>query len=341
MQQFIRIGVDLAKNSFQVHALTREGGATVKRKLRRCKFRSFFENIAPCVIGMEACGSAHYWARELAALGHEVKLIAPIYVKPYVKRGKNDAADAEAICEAMSRPGMRFVAVKSVERQAAQMLHKTRDLLIKQRTMCVNALRGHLAEFGLVVAKGVGRVDELLDLAKEDATLPEAAQAGVETLAAMLEKLAQSIDEMDTRIAADCASSDVCRLIDGVPGVGKHIASAIVAMTPAPHAFGTGRDFAAWLGLTPRQNSTGGKQTLGSVTKRGNGYLRRLFVLAATSLLRVVARRKGALADWVAALLAKKPARLVTLALANKIARTVFAMMKTGEAFRAELFAAA
>ncbi len=338
MQEFIRIGVDLAKTYFQAHALPADGGPAVRRKLHRSKVRAFFAGIAPSVIGMEACGSAHHWARELAAMGHEVKLIPPIYVKPYVKRGKNDVADAEAICEAMSRPGMRFVAIKSVERQAAQMLHKTRDLLIKQRTMCVNALRGHLAEFGLVVAKGVGRVDELLDLAREDAPLPETAKACVETLAAMLEKLAQSIDEIDRRIAADCASSDVCRLIDGVPGVGKHIASAIVAMTPDPHAFGTGRDFAAWLGLTPRQNSTGGKQTLGGVTKRGNSYLRRLLVLAATSLLRVIARHKGALADWVAALRAKKPARLVTLALANKIARIVFAMMKTGEAFRAELF---
>ena len=183
MKQFIRIGVDLAKNYFQVHALEHEGGPAVTRKLKRSKMHEFFAQIEPCLIGMEACGSAHYWARELKTIGHEVLLMPPAYTKPYVKRGKNDAVDAEAICEAVSRPGMRFVPVKSAEQQATLMLHKTRELLVKQQTMSVNALRGHLSEFGIVVAKGIGRVGELLELAKSDTTLPEAAKATVKVLA--------------------------------------------------------------------------------------------------------------------------------------------------------------
>ena len=189
MKKFIRIGVDLAKNYFQVHALENENGGTVTRKLKRSKMHEFFLQIEPCLIGMEACGSAHYWARELKAMGHEVLLMPPAYTKPYVKRGKNDAVDADAICEAMSRPGMRFVPIKSAEQQATLMLHKTRELLIKQRTMSVNALRGHLSEFGIVAAKGIGHVDELLDLAESDATLPAAAKAGVKVLAQALEIL--------------------------------------------------------------------------------------------------------------------------------------------------------
>ena len=244
----------------------------------------------------------------------------PAYTKPYVKRGKNDAVDAEAICEAMSRPGMRFVPIKSAEQQATLMLHKTRELLVKQRTMSVNALRGHLAEFGLVVAKGIGRVDELLDLAESDATLPEAAKAAVKTFAQILEGLDKAIDELEKKIAEAHAQSETSRLLDGVPGIGKLIASVIAASVPDPSVFKSGRDFAAWLGLTPRQNSSGGKQTLGGITKQGNRYIRKMLVLSATSLLRWVGKRKGALRDWIVALLAKKPARLVTVALANKLA---------------------
>jgi transposase len=341
MQKFIRIGVDLAKTYFQVHALTKEGGPAVRRKLHRSKLRAFFADIAPCAVGMEACGSAHYWARELAALGHEVRLMPPAYVKPYVKRGKNDAVDAEAICEAMSRPGMRFVPVKSVERQATLTQHKARDLLVKQRTMTINAMRGHLAEFGLVVAKGVGRIDELLALAREDAALPAAARAAVEALAKVLGEIGAAIDDLERQIAEACRKDPLGRLLDGVPGVGPLIASAMIAAAPEPGAFRSSRDFSAWLGLTPRQNSSGGKQTLGGVSKRGDKRLRRLLVLAATSLLRIVPRRKGALADWIKALLAKKPARLVTLAIANKLARILHAIKATGEAFREENFAKA
>ena len=339
MKQFIRIGVDLAKNYFQVHALTNEGGSFVTRKLTRSKMREFFSQVEPCRVGMEACGSAHYWARELKAMGHDALLMPPAYTKPYVKRGKNDSVDAEAICEAVSRPGMRFVPVKSAEQQAMLMLHTTRELLVKQRTMTVNSLRSLLSEFGIVVAKGIGRVDELLDLAEKDAKLPNAARAAVKVLARTLEGLAMSLNDLEDEIAKAHARSETSRLLVEVPGIGKLIATAIVGSLPEPGVFKSGRDFAAWLGLTPRQNSSGGKQSLGAITKQGNRYIRKLLVLAATSLLNVVRKRSGALRDWIVMLLAKKPARLVTVALANKLARIVWAMMKTGENFRTEMFA--
>jgi transposase len=341
MKKFIRIGVDLGKKYFQIHALASEGGPAVTRKLTRLKMREFFSQIEPCLVGMEACGSAHYWARELNAMRHDVLLMPPAYTKPYVKRGKNDAVDADACCEAMSRPGMRFVPIKSAEQQATLMLHKTRELLVKQRTMSVNALRGHLSEFGIIAAKGIGRVDELLELAEKDATLPNTARAAVKILAQTLEGLDKAIDDLEEEITSTRAQSEMSRLLDNVPGIGKLIASVITASVPNPSVFKTGRDFAAWLGLTPRQNSSGGKQTLGAITKQGNRYIRRLLVLGATSLLNVVGKRKGALRDWIVALLAKKPARLVTVALANKLARVLWAMMKTGESFRTELFAKA
>ena len=340
MKKFIRIGVDLAKTYFQVHALESEGGRVVARKLTRSKLRAFFEGIEPCLVGMEACASAHYWARELAAMGHEVRLMPPFYVKPYVKRGKNDAVDADACCEAVSRPGMRFVPVKSADQQATLSLHKTRDLLVKQRTMSVNALRAHLAEFGIVVAKGVGRVGELLELAR-GANLPAAAMASVGVLERQLESLKAGIEDLEDAIGAGHATCQMSRLLDGAPGVGVIISSAVVAMAPDPSAFRTGRDFAAWAGLTPRQNSSGGKPTLGAITKKGNRYLRKLLVLGATSLIKIAHKKTGALAEWIVALLARKPRRHVTVALANKLARILWAMMKNGEAFRTELFARA
>jgi transposase len=241
----------------------------------------------------------------------------------------------------MSRPGMRFVPIKSAEQQATLMLHKTRELLVKQRTMSVNALRSHLSEFGIIIAKGIGHTDELLKLAEVDTTLPDAAKTAVKVLAAILEDIEKAIDELEGQIADAHARSDMNRLLARVPGVGKLIASVITASTPDPSVFRSGRDFAAWLGLTPRQNSSGGKQTLGGITKKGNRYIRKLLVLSATSLLRSVSKRKGALADWISALLAKKPARLVTVALANKLARIIWAIMRTGEIFRAEIFAKA
>ena len=236
---------------------------------------------------------------------------------------------------------MRFVPIKNAEQQATLMLHKTRELLIKQRTMSVNALRGHLSEFGIVAAKGIGRMDELLDLAESDATLPAAAKAGVKVLASTPEGLDKAIDELEGEITSANAQSEMARLLDKVPGVGKLIASAIVAGVPDPSLFKSGRDFAAWLGLTPKQNSSGGKQTLGGITKPGNRYIRKMLVLGGASLLNGLGKRKGALRDWIVGLLAKKPARLVTVALANKLARMLWAMMKTSESFRAEMFAKA
>jgi transposase len=341
MKSFIRVGVDLAKNYFQIHALSEEGEPPVSRKLTRSKLREFFAQIEPCLVGMEACGSAHYWARELRSMGHTTLLIPPTYVKPYVKRGKNDAVDAEAICEAMSRPLMRFVPVKTPEQQATLMLHTTRELLIKQRTMVVNAIRSHLAEFGIIVAKGIGRVEELLSIAENDASLPQTALGAARILANTLDGLDKSLADLDGKIADAHAKSDMSRLLVEVPGIGKLIATAIVCHVPDPAVFKSGRDFAAWLGLTPRQNSSGGKQSLGSITKQGNRYMRKLLVLGATSLLNIVGKRVGPLSEWTARLLAKKPARLVTVALANKLARIIWAMMKTGEGFRSTSFAKA
>lgn len=338
MRKYIRIGVDIAKNSFQVHALESEDCSATKRKLSRSGIVKFLAEVEPCAIGMEACGSAHYWARRFRAMGHEVKLTPPIYVKPYVKRGKNDAVDAAAICEAMARPDMRFVPVKSADDQAVLMLHKSRELLIKQRTMSVNALRGHLAEFGLVVAKGIGRVDELLALAQADARLPQIAKATVTELAQHLEGLDQSIDAIDDDIARAHRKNPKSCLIDQVPGIGTLIASVVAASAPDPGVFKSGRDFAAWLGLTPRQHSSGGKEKLGAITKQGNRYIRKMLVVGATSVLRVVGKRKGALADWINALRARKPERLAAVALANKLARICWAIMTTGESFRTETY---
>src|SRR5271166_6042220 len=340
MKRFIRIGIDLAKNYFQVHALVSEVGPAVTRKLRRSKMHEFFSQIEPCLIGMEACGTAHYWARELKAMGHEVLLMPPAYTKPYVKRGKNDAVDADAICEALSRPGMRFVPIKSAEQQATLMLHKTRELLIKQRTMSVNALRGHLSEFGIIAAKGISHVEELVERAAA-ADLPAMVQATLGVLLAQLRSLDAAIDELERAIVVDHRRDPVSRLAASVPGVGALAASAILASAPDPHAFKSGRDFAAWLGATPKQNSTGGKEKLGSITKQGNRYIRRLLVLGAISVLRAAPKRKGALCDWLAALRARKPAKVVAVALANKLARIVWAIITTGEAFRSSIYAKA
>ncbi len=338
MRKFIRIGVDLAKNVFQVHGIEHEGGLALTRKLTRAKFREFCSRLAPCRVGMEACGSAHYWARVLGAMGHEVVLIAPAYTKPYVKRGENDAADAAAICEAMSRPEMRFVPVKSADQQAVLMLHKTRDLLVKQRTMSVNALRGHLQEFGLIAAKGIHRVKELVALALADEGLPEEAKQAAILLAAHGDELDEKIDALEKKIARASAKNPTSRLLDEVPAIGPLIASAMTASFPDPSAFKSASDFSASLGLTPSQHSSGGKEKLGGITKKGNRYLRKMLVVGCTSVLRVAHKYKGALADWIAAMKAKKPERVVAVALANKLARICWAIMSTGESFRTELY---
>ena len=341
MKKFIRIGLDLGKSYFQVHGLESESGVAMTRKLSRAKVLGFFAGLAPCRVGLEACGSAHYWARELRAMGHAVVLIPPSYVKPYVKRGKNDAADAAAICEAMSRPEMRFAPIKSADQQAVLMLHKTRELLIKQRTMSVNALRGHLLEFGLVAVRGRSGVEGLIALALEDGELPQEARDAVRLLASHLEGLDTKIDAVEATIAKASAQNPICRLLDAVPGVGPLIASAIAASVPDPGVFRSGRDFAAFLGLTPSQDSTGGKTKLGPITKKGDRYLRKSLVIGCTATLRVAHKRKGSLAEWIARLRTRKSERDLSVALANKLARICWAIMSTGEAFRTEIYAKA
>ena len=321
MKTFIRIGIDLAKNFFQVHAIEREGAPAVTRKLSRGKVLGFFAQAAPCRVGMEACGSSHYWAREIRALGHEVVLIPPAYTKPYVKRGKNDANDAAAICEAMSRPDMRFVPIKSADQQAVLMLHKTRELLVKQRTMAVNALRGHLSEFGLIAPKGIQRVKDLLALALSDETLPEEARQATAMLASHSDGLDEKIDDLEKTIARASGRNQTSRLLDEIPAFGPLIASAMVAFNPDPGVFRSGSDFSASLGITPSQHSSGGKDKLGGITKKGNRYLRKMLVVGCTSVLRVAHKYKGALAEWIVAMRARKPERVVALALANKLAR--------------------
>ena len=331
------VGLDLAKRVFQAHGADAEGRAVLRRKLGRGEVLAFFAKLPPCLVGMEACGGAHHWAREIAALGHEVRLMPGAYVRPYVKRGKTDAGDAEAICEAVTRPGMRFVAVKSPDQQAALMLHRTRDLLVRQRTALVNALRGHMAEFGIVAPVGIARVGELVTilLDEEAAAMPSLARRALLALAAELETLGVRIDEAEAAILAWHKGNEASRRLAAVPGIGPITASAIVATAGDASQFASGRHFAAWLGLVPRQNSSGGKQRQGGTSKAGDGYLRRLLVLGATSLVRQAQRRtKEPAFAWLRGLLERRPARLASVGQANKTARLAWALRARGEAYR-------
>jgi transposase len=291
--------------------------------------------MSPCLIGMEACASAHHWARELMALGHEVRLMPPAYVKPYVKRGKTDAADAEAICEAVTRPTMRFVAVKTVEQQAVLMLHKSRDLLVRQRTMLINALRGHLAELGIVTSVGAGGVTASLKaLHEEQERLPDHARSALHGIAAQLRALTSEIERLEAQILAWHRSDETSRRLATIPGIGPITASAIAAAVPDASLFRSGRQFAAWLGLTPRPHSSGGKERLGGITKQGDGYLRRLLVVGATAVMRM-ARKDASRQPWMAQLLERKPTKIATVALANKTARIAWAVMARKEVYAA------
>lgn len=329
--EIIRIGLDTSKLSFQVHGIDAAGGAPLRRRLSRDQVEQVFGALAPTTVGLEACGSSHYWARTLVRLGHEVRLVPPQYVKPYVKRSKTDAADAEAICEAMDRPGMRFVPVKSPDQQAAAMSLKVRALLVKQRTMAINAVRGHLAEFGVVGAKG-GKLDLLMTRARPE--LPALAAQMLDTLMATLSGLEAQLAEVDAMLLRQHRQSEVSQRLAAVPGVGPITALTVVARTPDPHAFRSARHFAAALGLTPREHSTGGKQRLGAITRAGDPELRRLLVLGATAVLRQ-ARQRGSGDPWLMDLLARRPPKVVAVALANKTARRLWAMMTRGEPYRA------
>ena len=331
MEQPTTIGIDLAKTVFQVHAVNEAGTVVMKRKLRRNQVLDFFQRLRPCRIGLEACAGAHFWARELSALGHEVRIMPPSYVKPYVKRGKTDAADAEAICEAVTRPTMRFVPVKSAERQAALLDHKTRDFLVRQRTQLVNTIRAHLSEFGIVMAKGIHNVDRLLEASTE---LPEATRPAVDLLADQLRQTQEKIDDLTARIEAAQKTDPLARRLATIPGIGAITASAIAATTPEVDTFRSARDFAAWLGLTPQPHSSGGKERLGRISKAGNRYLRRLLYLGA--MAQISARRRGGPGtDWLWRMLQKKPVKVVAVALANRMARVVWALIRTGESYRA------
>ena len=330
------VGLDLAKHVFQAHGVDAAGKAVLRKKLRRSELIAFFAKLPSCVVGIEACGTAHYRGRELTALGHQVKLMPAAYVKPYVKRGKNDEVDAEAICEAVTRPTMRFVPIKSAEQQSILMLHRTRDLFVRQRTMLVNSLRGQLAEFGLIAPKGVWRVPELEALA-QDGELPEPARACAELILMQIEDLQSKIKAIERTILARHRANELSLRLATIPGVGIITATALVATVANASAFKSGRHFAAWIGLVPRQNGSGGKMALGGISKKGEPYLRRLLVLGATAVVRYV-RNKPELAGWVNALLARRPARVVTVAVANKLARIVWAIMQRGGTFRERPF---
>jgi transposase len=294
---------------------------------------NFFGRLSPTLVGMEACATSHHWARALQALGHEVRLMPAQYVKAYVKRQKNDAADAEAICEAVRRPSMRFVSVKGMEQQAALMLHRSRDLLVRQRTMLINALRGHLAELGIIEARGPGRITGLVAMIEaDDECIPECARQALAPLVAQLRSAKEQIEVLDAQILAWHKQSEVSRRLATIPGVGPLIATAIAATVPDAKAFSTARQFAAWIGLVPRQNSTGGKPRLGRISKQGDAYIRRLLTIGAQSVLRWVRPAKSS--AWTIAILGRRPRKVVAVALANKMARIVWALMIRGETYR-------
>lgn len=337
------IGLDIAKNVFQAHGVDAEGHQLFSRRITRGKVLEFFTDQPRCLVALEACGSAHHWGRELTKLGHDVRLIPPTYVKPFVKRQKNDAADAEAICEAVQRPNMRFVAIKSEEQQASALVFRTRDLLVRQRTQTTNAIRGHMAEYGWVAPRGPSWVTALGDLIDDEigSSLPNAARDMFRVMLGMLEELDRQIAVLDKEIARRAREDEVARRLMTIPGIGPIAATAIAALAPPAETFRRGRDFAAWLGLTPRQKSTGGKTRLGRTSKMGERTLRRLLIIGSSAVVQHASRRGAPEGSWLGGMLARKPRMLVTVAQANKTARIVWALLVKKEDYKAPVAAAA
>jgi transposase len=342
MEQVNIIGIDLAKRTFQLHGVRGNGGVAFRRKLSRQKLLTFLAEQPRCVVAMEACGSAHHWGRAIGDLGHEVRLIPPIYVKPFVKRQKNDAADAEAIAEAASRPTMRFVAVKNEAQQARAMLFRTRDLLVRQRTQLINALRGHLAEHGIVATQGPTNVKALAQAVEDfGAPLPLLVVESARVYVDQIDRLSEKIAELEKATVHEAARTTTTRRLLTMPGVGPITAMAIETFAPPMEVFKRGRDFAAWLGLVPRQHSTGGKQRLGRTSKMGQRDIRRLLIVGAMAVVRWAIRKGVPEGTWLHRILARKPRLLVAIALANKMARSVWAMMTKAEDYRVPVVAAA
>ena len=336
MQTVATVGLDIAKLVFQVHCVDAAGQVVFRRRLKRRYVLAFFQKLPRCLIGIEACASSHYWSRELQALGHNVRLMPAAYVKPYVKRQKNDATDAEAICEAVTRANMRFVETKTPEQQSCLMLHRTRHLLIRQQTAVINAIRAHLAEFGIVAPLGRLGVEELLGVVADpkDERVPDVARACLAALGSQLRVLKTQILEFDRMINAWHRSNETSKRLDEIPGVGPALATALVASVANPRVFRSGRDFSAWIGLVPRQHSSGGKDKLGSISKQGDRYLRGLFTAGALAVIRYAKIHGTKHRPWLAALLARRPTKVAAIALANKIARMAWAMMAKGERYK-------
>ncbi len=336
MTEVSTIGLDLAKNVFQVHGVDALGETVIRKQVRRRQVLPLFKKLPLCLVGVEACATSHHWARQLEALGHEVRIMPANYVKPYVKRNKNDAADAQAICEAVTRPTMRFVTAKSAEQQSIMMVHRTRALLIRQRTMLVNAIRAHLAEFGIVAHVGLRGLKTLLAVVSDpkDERVPGVARRCLVSLATALMCVEQEIASAELRIHAWHRSNEASRRLESIPGIGPITASALVASVTDPSNFKSGRELAAWIGLVPRQNSTGGKERLGRISKQGDRYLRWLLVAGAMSVIRHGRKSNFEKRPWLANLMAHKPAKVAAVALANKNARTAWALLVSGERYR-------
>ena len=336
MQVVTTVGLDIAKSVFQVHGIDAAGQVVIRRQLKRRYVLAFFEKLPACLVGIEACASSHHWSRELKALGHMVRLMPPAYVKPYVKRQKNDATDAEAICEAVTRANMRFVATKTPEQQSGLTLHRTRHLFIRQQTAVINVIRAHLTEFGIVAPVGRKGIEALLDVVANptDKRVPVIARACLAALGAQLRRLKEQILEFDRMIMAWHGSHEASRRLDAIPGVGPVLATALVASIADPKAFRSGRNFSAWIGLVPKQHSSGGKDRLGSISKQGDRYLRSLFMVGALAVIRYARIHGTKHRPWLTALLARRPTKIAAIALANKMARMVWAMMARGERYK-------